>query len=154
MNIKSLKNHKCLITAVFVLLVFYIWLASRIPYTHDDWEWGINQGMVHLLTADKDSRFCGNLIEVIITRNEFIKTVFMGIVFTLVPLSVTILSGYIFDIKKFSNTDLVRTSIFGFANFSGSASELKSESSRRSSRRDLPAATITSLEPWLSEVPE
>ena len=116
MNITSLKNHKCLITAVFVLLVFHIWLASRIPYTHDDWEWGINQGMVHLLTADKDSRFCGNLIEVIITRNEFIKTVFMGIVFTLVPLSVTILSGYIFDIKKFSNTDLVRTSIFGFAN--------------------------------------
>lgn len=116
MSTKYLKEHKYLITAVFVLLVFYIWMASRIPYTHDDWEWGINDGLVHLLTADKDSRFCGNLIEVIITRNEIIKTLFMGLTFTMVPLSIAIFAGRLTDIKKFSDPDKVMTSIFGFAN--------------------------------------
>ena len=87
-----------------------------IPYTHDDWEWGTETGLTHLFTADINSRFCGNLIEVILTRNEIIKTVFMALVFVLIPLSITIFASRISGINNNSNKDIVHTVIFLFAN--------------------------------------
>ena len=47
------------------MLAFYVWIAAQIPYTHDDWDWGLEVGMQHLLKADINSRYVGNLIEVI-----------------------------------------------------------------------------------------
>ena len=116
MNIKSLKNYKCFITAVLILLVFYIGIASQIPYMHDDWDWGTAPGLVHLFTADINSRYSGNLIEVIITRNEFIKTLFMGLVLTAISLFVTLFVSRIIDIKKSSNPDVIRSILFIFSN--------------------------------------
>ena len=116
MIIKYIKNHKYIIPAVFMMLLFYIGIAGMIPYTHDDWEWGTETGLTHLFTADINSRFCGNLIEVILTRNEIIKTVFMALVFVLIPLSITIFASRISGINNNSNKDLVHTVIFLFAN--------------------------------------
>ena len=65
--------------------LFYLWLAAQIPYMHDDWDWGLAPGLTHLIKADINSRYAGNLVEVILTRSPLLKTFFMAAVFTLIP---------------------------------------------------------------------
>lgn len=98
------------------MLLLYMWMAAQIPYTHDDWDWGLKLGMDHLLTADINSRYAGNLIVVLLTRIPALKTVFMGIVFTAIPASVSVLASKIMNTGKEEDQDLIRTVIFIFAN--------------------------------------
>jgi len=71
---------------VYILFaVFYLWLAAQIPYTHDDWDWGLEIGMQQWLTASVNSRYVGNFFEIIMTRSVFLKTVIMGGAFFLLP---------------------------------------------------------------------
>ena len=82
MNDKNTKfNH--ILYIVFV--VFYIWLAAQIPYTHDDWDWGLEIGMQQWLTASVNSRYVGNFFEIIMTRSPILKTVIMGSAFFTLP---------------------------------------------------------------------
>lgn len=67
------------------VLLYDLWLAAQIPYTHDDWDWGLEIGLTHLLRADINSRYAGNLIEVLLTRSPLLKTVLMGAVLFLLP---------------------------------------------------------------------
>ena len=83
---------------LFAAMVFYIWLAYQVPYTHDDWDWGLDIGIRHLITADKDSRYIGNLIEVLITRSFVLKTVVMACVFTLIVVFSTKIS-FVFSVS-------------------------------------------------------
>ena len=42
------KLHMC----IYVLsVIFYFWIASQIPYTHDDWDWGLDVGLRQFLYA-------------------------------------------------------------------------------------------------------
>ena len=66
---------------------FYIYLAAQIPYTHDDWDWGLSNGWEQLLTANINSRYSGNFLEVLMTRSGVFKTLFMGLSFCALPLS-------------------------------------------------------------------
>jgi len=67
--------------------VFYLWMAAQIPYTHDDWDWGIPMGLQYLLTANINSRYVGNFCVVVMTRSELLKTLMMGSVCFLIPYS-------------------------------------------------------------------
>ena len=80
---------------LFAAMVFYIWLAYQVPYTHDDWDWGLDSGIEHFLKADLNSRYAGNLIEVLITRSFILKTCLMGIVFALIVF-LTTRNAYLF----------------------------------------------------------
>lgn len=123
---QSIKNfflrHKLLFFSVTLALVFYLWLAAQIPYTHDDWDWGLPVGMQHLLTADINSRYVGNLIEVILTRNSVIKTIVMAVVFISVPLMASLLGGSLAESKdnresdNANDVDLLQTVFFFFSN--------------------------------------
>ena len=85
------KDH--LFNSLFVtFLLLNIWLAIQIPYTHDDWDWGLDIGIQHLLTADINSRYVGNLIEVLLTRSAYIKIIVMGTVSALIPVVCTQIS--------------------------------------------------------------
>ena len=64
---------------------FYLFLAAMIPYTHDDWDWGLPIGLQHLLTADINSRYMGNFIEVIMTRSVLLKNILMAAGYFLLP---------------------------------------------------------------------
>ena len=78
---------KAALPALFLLsLGFTLWLAVQIPYTHDDWDWGLPIGVRHLLTADINSRYLGNLIVVVLTRSPLLKTLAMGLGLSLIPL--------------------------------------------------------------------
>ena len=83
---EMLKNRRAIYRAVLlVTLLLYLWLAACIPYTHDDWEWGLPQGLRHFLAADLNSRYMGNLVEILLTRSPLLKTLVMGLVFTALP---------------------------------------------------------------------
>lgn len=66
--------------------VFYLWIAANVPYTGDDWDWGLDIGLQHLLTADINSRYAGNFLVVVMTRSPLAKTLLMGAAFTALPL--------------------------------------------------------------------
>lgn len=66
--------------------VFYLGIAAAVPYTGDDWDWGLDVGLTHLLTADINSRYAGNLLVVVMTRSPLAKTLLMGGAFFALPL--------------------------------------------------------------------
>ena len=70
-----------------LVAVFWFWLAAQIPYTHDDWDWGLDIGLKQLFTANLNARYSGNFFEVIMTRSEFLRILIVGSGFTLLPLS-------------------------------------------------------------------
>lgn len=109
------KKNRLFIASTVAMLAFYLWVAAQIPYTHDDWDWGLEVGMQHLLKADINSRYVGNLIEVIITRSVILKTLIMGMILTLIPVSITIIVGK-FIPKERKSSDLIKVSVFLFSN--------------------------------------
>ncbi len=80
-----------------VSLVFFVWMAENIPYTHDDWLWGVPQGFRNFIEAELNSRYSGNLIVLLLTRFKYFKIAFMGAVFTLIPLLCTELAFIVSD---------------------------------------------------------
>ena len=67
------------------LLVYYFWMAAQIPYAHDDWAWGTQDGINWLLEANVNSRYAGNAMVVALTRSPVLKTCVMGILFAFIP---------------------------------------------------------------------
>ena len=82
----SLFSNKLLLGCLLVAALFYVWLAYSVPYTHDDWDWGLSNGIDQLLHATINSRYSGNLLEVLLTRSFLLKTVIMGFTFLFLPL--------------------------------------------------------------------
>lgn len=97
---------------IYILFaVFYLWLAAQIPYTHDDWDWGLEVGMQQWMTASVNSRYVGNFFEIIMTRSVFLKTVIMGGTFFLLPFLLSSIA------VKWSKTDRTKLLLFLAANF-------------------------------------
>ena len=84
----SRKNARtiCFFACVLCALSFNCWMSAQIPYTHDDWNWGIAAGLRHLLAADINSRYAGNFLVILLTRSPALKALVMGSVFTAIPL--------------------------------------------------------------------
>lgn len=83
-----MKQHKKLHlewAVYFLFALFFFWMAAQIPYTHDDWDWGLDVGLQHLLTANINSRYVGNFIIVVMSRSKVLKTTIMGTFFFLLP---------------------------------------------------------------------
>ena len=64
---KRIRDNRIIGIFLACSLVFYVWLAAQIPYCHDDWDWGLQIGIQQLLTANLNSRYVGNFIEVVLT---------------------------------------------------------------------------------------
>lgn len=79
-------GKKVNICIVVLFSMFYFWLAAQIPYTHDDWSWGISRGLHHLIYANENGRYAGNFFMVLMTRSQFIKSLVLGSCFSLLPL--------------------------------------------------------------------
>lgn len=87
-GISWLKENWQIVMVSLLTGAFYIYLAAQIPYTHDDWDWGLANGWEQLITANINSRYSGNLFEVLMTRSELFKSLFMGLVFTALPIAI------------------------------------------------------------------
>lgn len=87
MNRKTIIQNKRYFFIYAAVAACYFWMAAQIPYTHDDWDWGLDIGMHQLIHGTVNSRYVGNFFEVVMTRSEILKTVIMGICYFLLPFS-------------------------------------------------------------------
>lgn len=76
---------KMYIPIYVTFLVFYLWLAAQVPYTHDDWDWGSSNGIEQLLHATVNARYTGNFFAVVMTRSHLLKTLIMGAGYFFIP---------------------------------------------------------------------
>ena len=67
--------------------ILCLWIAFCTPYGIDDWAWGIDYGMRMFLTGELNSRYIGNLFEIIVTRSFFLKTILHGTLGALLPIA-------------------------------------------------------------------
>ncbi len=95
------------ITTYAIFAVFFLLLAAQIPYTHDDWDWGIENGIDQLFHATLNSRYAGNFFEVIMTRSELVKIILMGATYFLIPFMLSRIAA-----QEFSATTATRTFLF------------------------------------------
>lgn len=89
MDLKTQKKWHPAMLVYLITALFYFWLAAQVPYTGDDWDWGLDIGLQHLLTADINSRYAGNFLVVIMTRSELAKTLIMGACYFAIPFLMT-----------------------------------------------------------------
>ena len=71
------------VLAVFLAACLYI--AWKVPYTHDDWDWGLPVGVERLVTAGLNSRYAGTALVLAMTRSQLMKTLLLGAGMFLVP---------------------------------------------------------------------
>ncbi len=82
-------SWKGMLPVFLVIAVFYLHIAFQVPYTGDDWDWGLDIGLQHLLTADINNRYAGNLLVVIMTRSKLLQTLLMGSAYFALPMLMT-----------------------------------------------------------------
>lgn len=78
---------------IVLMLLFYLWFAFQIPYTHDDWVWGTDLGIENFLNGSENGRYAGNFFEIVMTRSLTAKTLIMGGCLWLIPLLITELAA-------------------------------------------------------------
>ena len=64
-----------------------LWIAYSTPYGLDDWAWGLPYGWRMFLTGGLNSRYVGNLLEIIVTRSFFLKVLLHGTLGVLLPVA-------------------------------------------------------------------
>lgn len=82
---EPLRSRRIRYALLLALFLFWLLIASQIPYTHDDWDWGLPLGLDQLLTASVNGRYAGNACVVLLTRSSLLKTLVMALAFTLLP---------------------------------------------------------------------
>ena len=78
------------------LLLFFLCclvIAWNIPYTHDDWDWGLEKSWELWRSGAMNSRYGGTLFVLIMTRSPLFKTLVMGSVLFLLPLLCSLLAS-------------------------------------------------------------
>ena len=64
-----------------------LWIACSTPYGLDDWAWGLPYGWRMFITGGLNSRYIGNLLEIIVTRSFFLKVILHGTLGMLLPVA-------------------------------------------------------------------
>lgn len=70
-----------------------LWIAYSTSYGLDDWAWGLPYGWRMFLTGGLNSRYVGNLLEIIVTRSFFLKVLLHGTLGMLLPVASASLAG-------------------------------------------------------------
>lgn len=86
-------EKKLWIISGVIVFAFYLYIAICVPYTHDDWGWGITVGIDQLIHASLNSRYAGNFSVVMMTRFEWIKNMVMAVVSWTIPYVFSKISG-------------------------------------------------------------
>lgn len=90
---KLQANRRRMLALYGLVAVFWLYIAWNVPYTGDDWDWGLDIGLTHLRTADINSRYGGNLLVVLMTRSKIFQTLLMGLTFFGIPLGMANLAN-------------------------------------------------------------
>ncbi len=67
-----------------IIFITMLLLCYLFPYSHDDWAWGSSVGIerLHSFFANYNGRYLGNLVVLVLTRSNIIKTLSMASVLT------------------------------------------------------------------------
>ncbi len=95
---RTKRNNTVLYCLTFFLWIFYVWMAAQTPYGIDDWSWGLPIGIERWLTASLNSRYIGNLFEIIVSRSPFLKALLVGTLSALLPLICTFFAETVYGI--------------------------------------------------------
>ncbi len=87
-----------------LLLGACLWIAWRVPYTHDDWDWGLPKGLRWLFSGELNNRYCGSFFVIVMTRFPLLKTLIMGSAMFALPLLAAELAAYSHKANRFSLT--------------------------------------------------
>ncbi|MEG1423498.1 MAG: DUF6056 family protein [Romboutsia sp.] len=73
------KNPRLYIS--IALIIFFLFFASQVPYSHDDWQWGSHSKWLLMLNGfeNYNGRYLGNLFEILITRSVLSKNIALSI---------------------------------------------------------------------------
>lgn len=68
-----------------IMILLLIAICFFFPYVHDDWAWGTSIGIERLTSLFKNynGRWAGNILVIILTRSNLLKTIFMSLTFLL-----------------------------------------------------------------------
>jgi len=88
-----IRERPVFCTLAFLSWLLWLFLSRNVPYGIDDWQWGVSAGLEHLKTADLNSRYAGNMLEVIVSRSVVFKTLLMGTMEALIPMFSVLLVG-------------------------------------------------------------
>ena len=61
-----------------LLLAGWLYIAWNVPYTHDDWDWGLPEGLERWLSGTLNNRYAGTFFVLAMTRSQLVKTAVMG----------------------------------------------------------------------------
>ena len=80
---KNIKNNWKLYLFYTFLFAFLFVLTYYFPYSNDDWAWGSSVGLERLQSGFKDynGRYLGNLLVILLTRSNILKSLFMTITY-------------------------------------------------------------------------
>ena len=76
-----------------LLLAGWLYIAWNVPYTHDDWDWGLPEGLERWLSGTLNNRYAGTFFVLAMTRSQLVKTAVMGGCMFLIPLLLGRLAG-------------------------------------------------------------
>ena len=70
---------------VIIMIVIFLCICYFFPYVHDDWAWGSSIGINRLnnLFKNYNGRWAGNILVILLTRSNILKTLFMVLIFCL-----------------------------------------------------------------------
>ena len=76
-----------------LLLAGWLYIAWNVPYTHDDWDWGLPEGLERWLSGTLNNRYAGTFFVLAMTRSQLVKTAVMGGCMFLISLLLGRLAG-------------------------------------------------------------
>lgn len=79
----SRAARRLILVAVLICCMYIAW---NIPYTHDDWDWGLDVGLERWLSGALNNRYAGTFFVLVMTRSQLLKTLIMGGCMFLLPL--------------------------------------------------------------------
>lgn len=80
------KHRRSLLALALVMLAAFCFIALRVPYTHDDWDWGLDSAVADWLTGTYNNRYVGTFFVLTMTRFPWFKTLVMALSMTLIPI--------------------------------------------------------------------
>ena len=95
-----------------LLLAGWLYIAWNVPYTHDDWDWGLPEGLERWLSGTLNNRYAGTFFVLAMTRSQLVKTAVMGGCMFLISLLLGRLAGRGQPDRAFSVTVLTAALLF------------------------------------------
>ena len=80
-------------TIFIILLAGWLYIAWNVPYTGDDWDWGLEEGLERWRSGELNNRWMGTLFVLLMTRFPLVKTAVIGGSMVLIPLLLGLLAG-------------------------------------------------------------